>query len=222
MPSPLDVVLNLTDDEKRALLTGIAPKAQKFFEVSENPNWASYRKKDTYEVFSMKTDDSPVITIKSEGIVDAPMEEVAEFFSDFQKFTPVVDITYKDGKKLAIIGDGQAIDYASFKAPPLVANRDLLLHTFATKLENGVGISLAQSIERPEVPDRSGFVRAVLNSSGYLYRPASDPSKTFLQYILNIDPKGSIPVIVVNATAADQGENILRAQKHFSSKKSKK
>eukprot|EP00026_Physarum_polycephalum_P009448 Phypoly_transcript_09573.p2 GENE.Phypoly_transcript_09573~~Phypoly_transcript_09573.p2 ORF type:complete len:121 (+),score=22.53 Phypoly_transcript_09573:171-533(+) len=110
MPSSFDVALTLTDEERNALIAAITPKVQQLFDRAEDPNWKPFKKKDTFEVFYMKSDETPVIMIKSEGIIDATMEEAEEFFYDYQKLSSILDINYKQKKVLETIENGHSKD----------------------------------------------------------------------------------------------------------------
>ena len=47
-------------------------------------------------------------------------------------------------------------------------------------------------------PEKSGFVRAKVIAGGYVYKPISD-NQCEATYLIQMDPGGSIPAMVVNA-----------------------
>eukprot|EP00026_Physarum_polycephalum_P014468 Phypoly_transcript_14985.p1 GENE.Phypoly_transcript_14985~~Phypoly_transcript_14985.p1 ORF type:complete len:271 (+),score=57.97 Phypoly_transcript_14985:111-923(+) len=222
MASPMEVELKLTEDDKKELISQIEPSIQKILNRVNDPNWKPYKKKKGYEIFWMKTDESPIITIKSEGIVDASVSQMMHFLEDFVAASKIIDAMHIEGRVLAQLGNNYQVTYGSYKMPPLITSRDFFMVALDATTADGVGVSIAQSIERPEVPDRPGYVRAHLNPTGYVFKALPDnPSKVFLQYVVNADVKGWIPHWVVNASAASQGDNIRRIQEHFAPDKKK-
>jgi len=168
----------------------------------------------------MRSDDSPLVLVKGEGVVEAPVAELMFFCSKLETATSI-DPMFLEGKEFEDLGGGHLFVYAAFQMPPLITNRDFVYHSVDRLIEeSGIGVSFGHSIIHPDVPDKSGFVRAHINASGYVFRPVEgDPTKSFAQYIVHVDPKGWIPTWVVNATAADQGSNMDRMQQHFALKR---
>jgi len=71
-------------------------------------------------------------------------------------------------------------------------------------------------VELDSIPDSPDYVRASINASGYIYRPVKgDPTKCFVQYVVNVDPKGWLPYWMVNLAASDQGSNVKNLQQYF-------
>eukprot|EP00026_Physarum_polycephalum_P013825 Phypoly_transcript_14271.p1 GENE.Phypoly_transcript_14271~~Phypoly_transcript_14271.p1 ORF type:complete len:242 (+),score=43.41 Phypoly_transcript_14271:183-908(+) len=205
----------MDDSEKERRIQEFLPQIEKLLKLADDPGWKQMKSKKGYEVFWMRTDESPVVSVKGEGIVNAKVEDIFHFMQAFENANSI-DPMFMEGRIALHLGNNHAINYAAYKMPPMITARDFVIHAYDAILENGVGVSVGKSIEVPELPHRHGFVRAAINNSGYVYKPLpEDPSKSFVQYVVNVDVKGWIPYWVVNMSAADQGANIKRLQDYF-------
>lgn len=89
----------------------------------------------------------------------------------------------------------------------------------------------ADSVEHPKCPATYGatvglgsnFVRGSVNASGSWTRrtPGKDGTIT-MTYVVQVDPKGSLPTWIVNYVATSQPLNIAVMREHIAEKKKKK
>jgi len=97
-----------------------------------------------------------------------------------------------------------------FKAPTMIKNRDLGLFGVVTTLDDGRWLCSYVSIEdKDKLPLDNDYVRAEVLESGYVLKPIKGEDgkdSTFVTYILQLDPKGWIPLWAVNATAGEQAK----------------
>jgi len=209
----------MEEEEKQKMIAEFLPHIEKVMKTAADPNWKSLKKKADHEIFWMRSDEYPFVFVKGEGVVDATMQEVYDFLQDFNQASSI-DPMFKEGKIASILGGTHVLVYAAFYMPPMISSRDFVFHGYDAILENGVGVSVGRSVEHGSLPERHGYVRASINTSGYIYKAVEgDPSKTHVQYIVNVDPKGWLPVWIVNLAASDQGSNIKRVQEHFAKRK---
>jgi len=170
----------------------------------------------------MRSDESPLVFVKGEGIVEASPQELFEFLQDFDKTTGL-DPMFREGKIVLDLGNKHTINYAAFYMGPLITCRDFVMHGYDGIGGNGIGVSVGKSVDLDALPARPSYVRAIINASGYVYRALpEDPSKSFVQYVVNVDPKGWLPYWLVNLAASDQGTNIKRLQEYFAKEKNPK
>jgi len=218
----LPVQIAMDDEEKQKRIEDFHPYVEKIIKCAADPNWKSLKKKQGYEVFWMRSDESPLVYVKGEGVVEASVQELFEFLQDFDKTTSI-DPMYKEGKIVLDLGGKHTINYAAFYMGPLISCRDFVMHGYDGVGESGIGVSVGKSIDLDALPERGGYVRAIINASGYVYRALpEDPSKCFVQYVVNVDPKGWLPYWLVNLAASDQGTNIKRLQEYFAKEKKPK
>jgi len=211
----MEVQVAMDEDEKKKRIEEFMPIAEKVLKIADDAGWKILKEKKNFTVYWMRSDESPILSVKGEGIVNATVQEISDLFKDFDKAN-ALDPMFKEGRICLVLEGTQTINYACYKMPPLIASRDFVIQSIDMINSEGVGISVGKSVEVNELPIRDGVVRAVINDSGYVYKPLpEDPTKSLVQYVVNVDPKGWIPHWVVNATASDQGTNIQRLQEYF-------
>lgn len=96
----------------------------------------------------------------------------------------------------------------------VVSNRDFVMARAVRVNDDGSILANHVSIEHPEKGDQKGFVRGEIDVSGYYIVPKSDNSCT-CYYVVQLDPKGWIPTVVVNAVASKQPLVLAKLKKHF-------
>lgn len=118
--------------------------------------------------------------------------------------------------------------WGNFYVAPLISDRDFVFvqHEMQTKCPvtgEDIFVSSEVSVDLPEaVPDMEktlGRVRAVLQSTGYVVRPAKDdPELLRITFLGQADPRGYLPASVVNLASVSQALNVGRvrdAHEHF-------
>jgi len=96
--------------------------------------------------------------------------------------------------------------------------RDFCLENLVVMLDEGTVLSLAQSVERLDVPEKPPFVRGTVLASGYLAKSIGQ-NRCELTYVVQVDPKGWLPKWVVNLVAVDQTDNVTRIADYFKTRK---
>ena len=119
--------------------------------------------------------------------------------------------------------------WGNFYVAPLVSDRDFVFaqHEILTKCPvtgDDIFVSNEVNVELPEaVPDMEktlGRVRATLRSTGYVFRPDKDKRERLqMSFLGQADPKGYLPISVVNLASVSQALNAGRLRdiyEHFS------
>eukprot|EP01112_Ceratiomyxa_fruticulosa_P022134 TRINITY_DN8021_c0_g1_i2.p1 TRINITY_DN8021_c0_g1~~TRINITY_DN8021_c0_g1_i2.p1 ORF type:complete len:253 (-),score=61.70 TRINITY_DN8021_c0_g1_i2:127-885(-) len=201
---------------KEDYLREMVEQRKKIVEIANSDGWKFIKHKGGVDCFYKRDDENPIVLIKGEGIVPATTKELLDFFLVYESLK-ISDKTYMGGEVIERIDDQHSIFLSRFKAPPLIKNRDFLYIEYDGKGDDGeTYLCVAYSIERDDVPPDPNFVRGVIYATGYIYKPVEgDPSKSHLTYIVHVDPKGWLPVMVVNMVAADQAGNVASVKEHF-------
>ena len=117
---------------------------------------------------------------------------------------------------------GHAILRGTFKLPSIIRDRDFVWEQLTMKMPNGAVVVAAQSIENGVVnavaPPLEGHVRGSILVSGYYAVPNPRTGGSTLYYVVQADPKGQLPMWVVNLVAPDQAQNVARLRNHLDSK----
>jgi len=99
--------------------------------------------------------------------------------------------------------------YYSFKAPWPVASRDFYVVAGEKITDDGIVISAVDSVVREDCPERQGYVRAILKTSGFVIKPLENDDdgtpRCMVTYLVQCKPMGWIPNMIVNTVNIEQG-----------------
>eukprot|EP01113_Clastostelium_recurvatum_P034188 TRINITY_DN4607_c0_g1_i2.p1 TRINITY_DN4607_c0_g1~~TRINITY_DN4607_c0_g1_i2.p1 ORF type:complete len:244 (-),score=62.79 TRINITY_DN4607_c0_g1_i2:121-852(-) len=202
--------------DKGVLLANMEEQKRLIVESCESGEWKVSKTKGGVDASILYDPASPICKCMGKGQVMATPAELVEFFADFSCMK-ITDAMFISGEEVEKVDHHTVIYHGRFQCPPLITNRDFCWANSDCLIRDGdAGVSVGWSVEHPECPPESGFVRAQMMSSGYYFkRHDSDPSLSTLYYVVHVDPKGWIPTWVINLVAADQAFNVLRIKEHF-------
>lgn len=202
---------------------------QKILSVVNAPDWKKDKEDQVITFYKRFEEGNPYAIIKS--VVDIPNATIADVEN------VLLDVSTIDEKTDSKARHGMAQrhllceekDDAEHKGliyiallPPgmMVSARDFIIFRRFVDVD-GKRIMLNVSVEHPAVPDAKGYVRAVMHYQGYIAEEADvDGTKgVHLTFLVSSDPKGSVPAMLFNSTAVNQGyaakgirSTILRAK----------
>lgn len=143
-------------------------------------------------------ENSDLVAFRGEGLVDASMARIVAVLMDHKHKDKWVDRLYVS-RELESLGEMETIQYAAFKMPLVVSNRDFVYHYDIQYVKETGGVDVyIKSVEHASAPKTVG-VRGTLNSSRYTMLPREGGAKTFLVAEMHADPKGWLPTWLVNA-----------------------
>jgi hypothetical protein len=108
-----------------------------------------------------------------------------------------VDDTLISHDILKRIGDNTVVTLSKYKTPFGVTNREFLAIRAVRTLTDGSTLIVVQSINSPDHPFTSGYVRGTC-ASATLIVATEDPNKHIITTVDHIEPKGWIPTMIVN------------------------
>ena len=126
------------------------------------------------------------------------------------------DQLFVEGRVVANLNANSRLLYQHFSAPWPVSHRDFAFLSISKHLEDGSIISTGFSVETPLVPEVGGLVRGEMHMAGFIMRQVA-PNLTRLTYLVHIDPKGSIPTMVINQTQKKQTQNVGKIRNYLAS-----
>jgi len=189
-------------------------------EIADSDGWSHIKTVEEVECSYKKMEGSPLVLVRGQGIIDSPMDEFLTWLGDPHCFS-VTDPMVLEWKIVETLAPAHTILHTTAKMPPMITNRDFVWQGFDGLFSESprIGVSAVRSIEYEPIPPIPGFVRAELAMSGYIVREVEgDPKKCNLTYLIQADPKGWLPVWVVNLVAGDQAMNVVRIKRHFAEK----
>lgn len=145
--------------------------------------------------------------IKGVGDMNYPAESIYTKVDEYAT-KKQWDEMFIEGRTVQRFNDHASVSYELFSAPWPVTNRDFLFGSYVQKTPELI-VSAGFSVEHPSVPPVKNAVRAQMDIGGFIYRALS-PAQTRVTYILYMDPRGSIPQMVVNSSQKKQTQNISR------------
>ena len=168
-------------------------------QLMNDQSWQDIGDSDDCQCF-MRTLDSGINMFKSIGIIRKSPEEIRDLlwtYSRKKEWDESLDHIYVVHQ----FSDDFRIIYQRFTAPWPVSNRDFVFATRYQNIDGGILI-IGQSVEAG-VAEVEGVVRGEVICSAYLLKVVS-PGVTEVTYMAGVDPKGSIPTFVVNASGKKQ------------------
>lgn len=187
--------------------------------LSTSSEWRFKKHQNGVDTYLMKDTNSPIYMIRGTCVVDAPTSAVAHFIHEVEHSAPVADTMYIEGRRLEEIHRHKMVYYAAYKVAWPLSSRDFCYSCSDWFRDDGVAILAANSMPHRDAPDPIGkYVRGRILTSGYVLRPSpDDPYSCSVTYMVQVDPRGSIPTWAVNMVAADQALNVARVRDHFKS-----
>ena len=188
----------------------IASNFETFQKELVSPDWNSDHQTAFYELFIKEA--VPVNMVKVTAVFNSSPSKVKDVL-----YTPDSVPKYDDSKESRVeVENGPNYKVYHTKGAKffMVDPRDtLIVMAFRTEA-NGAILIAGSSIEHKDVPEVKGRVRAQVDIMGYLLEPvAGDANKCKFTYLGKMDPKGSVPGMVINKQIRKQGENMEKLDK---------
>ncbi|GMH61304.1 hypothetical protein TL16_g03226 [Triparma laevis f. inornata] len=182
------------------------------------------------------TEGNPVVMIRGQTII--PNYSVADALSSQKSINTSArlrnglhanDPMNIDSSVLHVLQKGESLTddtplaqivWAVFQAPGPIWARDFCWLQYVDTAKDSKGreamVCSCQSIDDFEqchnLQSSHKFVRGNICTTGYIYTETDIPGEIMITYVVQVDPKGSIPKFVVNLVAAGQGENAGRVR----------
>jgi len=124
--------------------------------------------------------------------------------------TKVVEVIHREeNHELDIV-------YQTYNAPFPIANRSFLCLRKYEKLPDGTIIIIAFGFNHNEFTEPTSLVRGALILAGWKISPVEgDPNSCFQDRVVQLDPKGLIPLMIVNLFKNKAGQSLVLQRKVF-------
>lgn len=173
-------------------LLGFAPNLP-----ASNP-WHKVNDLPDVQIYTRQEPGTPVVTVKGEGTLDFPIEEVKGVLLNIPRTLEWVE-RLREAKILKTIDSQTFITYAHFSSGFFfVKDRDFVnLNSFKFLPETKGYLFESHSVEESSMPVKEDYIRGKVNGSSMLITPV-EGNKTRFIVVLNSDPMGSVPKWIVN------------------------
>jgi hypothetical protein len=158
--------------------------------------WKKVYNKDGVLVHSQKDKNSKIVGFKAEAVLDAKLESVLQVLRDVEgtvKWAP----NMVEKKTIINNSDLKAITYNNNDLPWPAADRDMILvNELRLDKENKVLVVDTHSVTHEAYPAFKNIVRAQMPYGTLEFKRVED--KSWVRMTILVDPKGSIPIWLVN------------------------
>jgi len=182
------------------------------FEVSDT-EWKSEKsetKNKSYELFTKSGGDSFKM-IKVIGQFNASPKKMKDFLLAESSLTKYDDS--KESCKELVSGPNFRVFFTKGAKIFMLEPRDTVL-LLGDRIEpNGTVLIAGCSVENQKIPEEKGRIRAHCEIMGYLLEPIlGEENRCKFSYVEKIDPKGSVPAMIVNKMITKKGETMWKLE----------
>jgi hypothetical protein len=170
-------------------------------------DWEEIYTADGVIVSKKDVEGSRFVAFKGDTVMDADISTVLYVLLDNDHRVEWVDRLYEN-RVLETIDQHEYVLYQAFDLPAMFASRDYVYHGKATRdPDTGVVTLKMASTEHASAPETVG-IRAELTDSRYRLTPTDD-GKTRVEVEISTDPRGWMPVWLVNMIQRDWPQKTL-------------
>ncbi len=180
-----------------ALLFVLLPLVARCETPGSEEAWERLGTRDGITSYRREVPGSPVVAIKGEGIVEAPLLRVASVILDTSRLHEWTD-SLASARRIRVISWTDFIEYDHIRTPFILKDRDFVVHT-SVALEPALKqiVLRMRSVVDVSAPVTSR-VRGELMQSSYLLTGLDHGRRTRMVADVHADPKGSVPKWIVN------------------------
>ena len=163
-------------------------------------DWELMLDKENIRVFTKRMDNSPLKAVKTVCIINASLTELTGVLLDIKGTTDWVYAT----KKITLLQQlslSELFYYSEVEIPWPVSNRDFIVHLKVSQDER-TKIVTVDGYNKPDyLPAYKNIVRIRRSYSKWVITPLQN-GQVKIEYVLEVDPGGNVPVWLINLFAA--------------------
>lgn len=162
-------------------------------------NWELKVDKEGIKVYTKSADNSSLKSVKTVCTIDASLSRLTAVLLDIDR---TIDWVYATKKcsLLKQVSQSELIYYSEIDAPWPVSNRDFIVRLWAVQDEKTKVVSILAENKPSYLAEKDGIVRIKHSVSKWLIEPLPN-GKVKVEYTLQVDPGGNIPVWLINLFA---------------------
>ncbi len=174
------------------------------------PPWEKFDEEDGIAVFRREIPGSPIVALRGEGLVSAPILRVGSVLVDSARAPEWID-SLEEVKILRTISDSERVEWNHFSTPFVLADRDFV---FKSKLEIKPAskqlLMTTVSVQDAAAP-KTDYVRGHIQYAIFLLTLVNGGKATRVLAEAQCDPKGSVAKWIVNLFQKGWPHNTLEA-----------
>ncbi|MGV3601308.1 MAG: START domain-containing protein [Dyadobacter fermentans] len=162
--------------------------------------WRRVAKRDGIQVYAKTVTDSKIKAMKAECALDAGVEDVVALLLDVNAAGQWVCHT-KSCRLIRRISNTELFYHTEVSLPWPLDNRDFVTHLKVIRNATSDVVTVDAPAVPGVLPVKEGIVRVTHSVNRWHIRPLPN-GKTWVEYMLQVDPGGHIPAHVVNMFAS--------------------
>jgi hypothetical protein len=172
--------------------------------------WEKFGEDDGIAVFRRDIPGSPIIALRGEGVVNAPILRVASVLIDTKRAPEWID-SLSETKTLRKVSDVEYVEWDHVTTPFILKDRDFVFDTKLELSKENKQIALNyHSVTDPGAP-KTDYVRGEFIYGKFVLTSIEDGKKTRVLAELLCDPKGSVAKWLVNMFQKDWPHKTLES-----------
>lgn len=161
--------------------------------------WKLLSEKDGIYVYTQSLEDSKFKAVRAVCVVDAPVGKLSYVLMDVSNTKDWVYAT-KVCKMLKQVSPTDLFYYSEVELPWPVTNRDFIIRITLTQDEKTKVARIVAENHPDYVPRKKNIIRIPRSAGNWTLTPLSD-GRTKVEYVIHVDPGGSVPAWIVNMLA---------------------
>jgi hypothetical protein len=174
----------------------------------ENRSWTLSGEDEGIKTFRKDSTDDPIVSLRGEGVIDAPVAKVAQVLFDTSRATEWID-SLAETHVVKVLSDYVQVQYAHISTPPIIMkDREFVTRSSVHYNPKDKIIYVTTVPGDDSLVPPTDHIRGSLRG-GFLMKPIEDGKKTFLITEMHGDPKGGVPKWIVNLFQAGWAKNTI-------------
>lgn len=167
--------------------------------VSGTSDWMLKKEKDGITISSRHSELSKFNDLKIEMDLPGTLPQLSSILLDVEKYPQWVYCA-KSAVAIKKVSENEVIYYSEVEAPWPASNRDYYADMKVTFSADSQSLNVISTSLKNYQPEKERLVRVPMSKA--VWNISTQPDKTLhLQYILQVDPGGSIPAWILNMFA---------------------
>jgi hypothetical protein len=188
------------------------PAAADAVRAAPPTGWVRTGNEDGVISYKRELPSSPIVALRGEGVVNAPIARVVSVLFDYKRAPEWVD-SLEEARLVRMLSEREFIEYDHVGTPPLIMkDRDFVCrgHVYIDTRDPQSFTMTLEPASDPRVPRVSKYVRGELR--GY-WKFTSQPGgkQTYVIAEFHGDPKGGVPKWLVNLFQKSWAHDTIQA-----------
>jgi hypothetical protein len=168
-----------------------------FIPGSENNDWTLKKEKDGINVYNRHSDLSKVNDTRVEMDLSGTIEQLAAILRDVNQY-PAWVYAARNSRMIKKVNENEVIYYSEIGTPWPATDRDYYADLKISINAANHSMNVLSVGMKDYLPEKKDLVRVPMSKGLWTVTTQSE-KKIHLQYILEIDPGGSVPAWIINS-----------------------